>query len=545
MNLRSAAPAALAAAVLLGCRPPSPAARSSYEDLVEFFRDWREFQRPGLVDGVPDYSAAAMTRQYSGLPAMRRRLEAIDTTGWSVAQRVDYELVEAELNGLEFDHRVLRPWERDPAFYVSLFPNRSDQPAREGHYAYGGVELWSYTFPLGGDDAAKLAGELRRIPRLLEQARRNLTGNARDLWLMGIRSFTRQSADLAALAERVSGDSALSAAVAEAREATDRFREWLEAQASSKTGASGVGIDNYNWYLRHVYLIPYSWEEVVLLMQRELARSLAALELEEARNRDLPPLRPVSGAAEWERSFNQAVTEYVGFLRSHRILTVKDYMDPALRARVGRFVPGPWEFFTEINYRDPIVMRTHDFHWIDLARMEAEPHESPIRRGPLLYNIFISRTEGFATAMEEMMMHAGFLDGRPRSRELIYILIAQRAARALGDLMMHANLWTLEEAARFTSSRTPRNWLRLEGNTVWGEQHLYLRQPGYGISYLIGKIEIERLLADEARRLGEGFELRSFVDRFTAAGLIPVSLIRWELTGERGGREAIRPAGLP
>jgi len=96
-------------------------------------------------------------------------------------------------------------------------------------------------------------------------------------------------------------------------------------------------------------------------------------------------------------------------------------------------------------------MRTHGYHWFDIARMANEPHASPIRRGPLLYNIFITRTEGHATGWEEMMLQAGMFDARPRSRELIYILLAQRAARALGDLRMHANEWTLEQAAQFAS----------------------------------------------------------------------------------------------
>ncbi len=40
-------------------------------------------------------------------------------------------------------------------------------------------------------------------------------------------------------------------------------------------------------------------------------------------------------------------------------------------------------------------------------------------------------------------------DARPRSRELVYILLGERAARALGDLRMHSNDWTLEQAAAF------------------------------------------------------------------------------------------------
>ena len=58
----------------------------------------------------------------------------------------------------------------------------------------------------------------------------------------------------------------------------------------------------------------------------------------------------------------------------------------------------------------------------DLARMADEPHPSPIRRGQLLYNIFITRTEGHATGWEEMMLQAGMLDARARSRELIYVV---------------------------------------------------------------------------------------------------------------------------
>jgi uncharacterized protein (DUF885 family) len=176
-------------------------------------------------------------------------------------------------------------------------------------------------------------------------------------------------------------------------------------------------------------------------------------------------------------------------------------------------------------------MRTHGYHWFDKARMVRDPHASAIRRGALLYNIFITRTEGHATGWEEMMLHAGMFDARPRSRELVYILLAQRAARAQGDLRMHARQATLEEAAAFTSANTPRGWLSLQGQLVRGEQHLYLRQPTYGTSYLIGKIQIERLLMERRQQLGAAFTMKRFMDEFDRAGLIPISLLRWELTG--------------
>ena len=273
-------------------------------------------------------------------------------------------------------------------------------------------------------------------------------------------------------------------------------------------------------------------------MERELARARATLLLEEEKNRALPAQEPVASAEEHARRFSAGVTEYMEFLARKQVLTIRSDMEPALRAHVGQYTATrPLEFFTEVDYRDPVLMRTHGYHWFDLARMEHDPHPDPIRRGALLYNIFNTRTEGFATAMEELMMHLGLCDARPRSRELIYVLLAQRAARALGDLRMHANQLSLEEAAKLASANTPRGWLRLSGETVWFEQHLYLEQPGYGTSYVMGKLEIDRILSDS---LGRGSSLRQIMDAKDAAGLIPASLLRWEMTGDRSGVPAER-----
>ncbi len=165
--------------------------------------------------------------------------------------------------------------------------------------------------------------------------------------------------------------------------------------------------------------------------------------------------------------------------------------------------------------------------------MEQEPHPSPIRSTPLLYNIWDSRAEGLATDMEEMMMSAGLFDEKPRSRELVYIMVAQRAARAISGLRMHSNEFDIDEARRFASAHTPRGWLKADSGLNWGEQGLYLEQPGYGTSYITGKLLIDELLAERARQLGDEFTLLGVLDEFLASGVIPVSLIAWELTGHQ------------
>lgn len=525
----------LALAACSGAEPQRPP--GTYEDLLALFEEWRAFASPELVDGVPDYSREAMAAQHAALPEWRERLEALQPGEWPVAQQVDWHLVRAEMNGLDFDHRVRRPWERDPAYYASVYAAQSDVPAHEGPTIEGFIDLWTYDFPLSDTDAAELAERIGAIPRLLDQARVNLTGNARDLWLAGDRSFAGQSADLAALAERVAGTSgALDAAIRAAGDATESFRAWLAEQAPGKTGPSGVGKENYTWYARNVHLVPYSWEEQVTLMRRELARAHASLRLEEHRNRDLAELERIVSAEEYDRRLNEAVDDYMRFLEEEEIHTVRPWMDPALRAHNGTFTPAaPDEirnFFNEVNYRDPLVMRTHAHHWIELARIRESPHPSPVRSAPPVFNIFDARSEGFATGVEEMMMHAGLFDDRPRSRELVWIMLAQRAARALSGLYLHGNEFTMEEAVEHAGRWTPRGWLP-EGDLVRFEQHLYLRQPGYGTSYLTGKILIEQLLSEVALERGADFTMRGFFDDFFDVGVIPVPLVRWEMTGHR------------
>jgi hypothetical protein len=526
---------ALALSVSLSASAGGAAPGGSYDQLLAFFKEWRAFQKPKLAGGVPDYSAAAMAAQQRALADMQRRLAAIDPTGWPVPQQVDYYVVRAEMAGLDFDHRVLRPWANNPGFYVTVFNEESDQPAREGPFALGAVELWSYPVPLSAESAAAITRGLEPVPALLAQAKTNLTGNGRDLWIWGTKALRDQSQTLADFAGGLDAKApaALRANLEAARKATDDLVSWLDARAASKTGPSGVGIENYDWYLKHVQLVPYTWAEVVALMERELARSQALLAMEELKNASLPQPAPVASAAEYDQRFNAAVTEYMAFLKDKEILTVTPDLDPALRARIGRYSAAPREFFAEVDYRDPEVMRTHGYHWFDKAQLAHRPPSSPIRRDALLYNIFNTRTEGHATGWEELMMQAGMFDARPRSRELIYILVAERAARALGELYMQANLMNLEQAAAFACANTPRGWLRMDGRLVRGEQHLYLQQPGYGPSYLIGKIEIEKLIADRREQQGERFAMKAFMDEFNAVGLIPATLVRWEMTGKQ------------
>jgi len=509
-------------------------AAGNYDDLVSLFREWQALEKPALRDGAPDYTQAALERRATGLKSLQSRLAALDAATWPREQRIDYELVRAQMNGLEFDLRMLQPWTRDPAFYQSVWTEKSDTPEHEGPAHHDLVELWTYSFPLSRADEKKLARELLVVPPLLAQARGNLTGNARDLWLTGTGTMQMQVESLDDLAAKTkNAGPELRRSIAAARSATVEFVAWLQAQAPSKTGPSGVGKEAYNWNLQHVHLVPLTWDAEVTLLQRELARAHASLRLEEQRNRGLPPLQPISSPEEWNLRANAAVTKYVDFLRAKEILTVQDYLDPALRERIGPYAPlETRNFFGIASHYEPITLFAHFQHWFDHAWLKNAPNPSVIRREAWLNNVWDSRAEGTATAMEEIILHAGYYDDNPRAREIVWIMLAQRCARGLASLYAHANLFDLQQAKAFQVEWTPRGWMRPDLDLLGFEQQLYLRQPGYGTSYVTGKYLVDELIKDRAHQLGDAFTLRRFFDEFNAAGMMPVSLIHWQLTGD-------------
>lgn len=510
---------------------------SDYVDLVNLFKDWRTFENPPLHEGAPDYTAGTFEKRRPEFEQLQMKLKAIDTAGWSIENKVDWLIVWAEMNGYDFNQRILKPWVRDPAFYTSIWMYQSDVPAHEGPTHHGTTEVWTYDFPLGKKDRDKFLTDIRVIVPLNEQAKLNLTGNAKELWITGIREIRSQSKAIQYILDEyeLSDDAEIIAELKKAKTSTDDFVTWLEKEAESKTGPSGIGKENYTWYLQNVHLVPLTWDDEVAIMKRELARAWSSLKLEEHRNRDLPELVAVDSPEAYDKRAKASAENLINFLDEQEIVTVAPYFAPALNAKLASFVPIEKRSFFAIGaHYDPRPLYSHFYHWFELARMEYDPNESEIRKGPLLYNIFDSRNEGTATAVEEMFMQAGLYDDSPRVREIVYIMIAQRAARGLGSLYAHSNELTMEEAGKIHSEYTPRGWMKTEKELLIFEQHLYLRQPGYGTSYITGKYLLENAMADYAKMKEsekEDFRLIDFFDALNSIGNIPISLGHWQMTG--------------
>ena len=529
-----------------------PAAASQYRDLTRLYDQWRAFEAPTVKNCAPDYSAAAMAKKAEGLAGFQRKLAAIDASKWSMAQKIDLKIVAAEMNGLDFDLRVLKPWARDPSFYATVFGEQSDVPEHEGPNARPAIDLYTYKYPLSKADQKDLACRLGAIPAFLEQAKVNLKqGNARDLFRFGERAFRWQidalkgleagTIKMRTLEGPVSGSlegasPELIAAVKNAREASEAFIAWMTAEAPSKTGPSGVGKENYDWYMKNVRLMPYGWDEQVAHLRRELERSRASLALEEFHNRALPPQPVFNDEAAYMAMATAKMEALTEFLIDSGVVADKDYYRDALRNEIGGYTP-PEErnFFSHGTALDPTPLYAHFYHWIELAMRKHEPHRSKIRAAEPLYDLYDGRAEGMATAMEEITMQMGLYDDNPRTREIVWIMLANRAARGLASLYVASNEMTLDEAGVFHAQWTPRGWSDPSSDLVGFEQLLYLRQPGYGTSYITGKLELDRLISEFAfKREQEGgaFEIGAFFRTLNASGIIPYTLIHEEMDAQ-------------
>ena len=507
------------------------------DSLENIFTEWRSFEKPPKYRGAPDYRKKTFDSRMIEFEQLRKRLNEVDKASLDTESQVDWTLIWAEMNGFEFNYNILKPWERDPAFYKSLWMNRSDVPAHEGPTHHMVVEVWQYDFPLSRQQSKKLTNELSIIPEFNQQAKTNLTGNARDLWIAGIRDIDTQVLNLELLKNfpGVKEHKDLILIIDESISSTKSLSKWLKDESKNKTGPSGIGKDNYTWYQKNVHLVPLSWDDEVMLLKRELARAWSSLKLEEHKNRNLPKLTSASNQEEYMKKAQDASKDLIEFLDKQQVINVKDYYKDALDERLGKFVPEDTRnFFWITAHLDPKPLYSHFFHWFELAEMDLNPNKNIIRKDAVLYNIFDSRNEGVATSVEEMFMQAGLYESNPRSKEIVYILIAQRAARGLGSLYAHANLMTMEEAGKIHSEYTPRGWMKTEKELLIFEQHLYLRQPGYGTSYITGKYLFENALAEYSRinEKDPNSNLKNFFKNLIEIGNIPMTLFHWELNND-------------
>jgi hypothetical protein len=526
---RTLAAGILLSTVLIRPFPAQTAAAApagTYDELVALYGEIRAASR-APNDGSADFSTAAVQARAAKIPEYQQQLGAIDPAKWTIPQRVDYLLVRAALDNLDFQHRVLHPWSSDPAFYI-------DQ-----------IQPVTYPdLPVQGDRLTTLQKRLDSVPKILAQGEANLTHGAREFAKLALYNLDNADGvghgmpfrdvpppgargwyvDFLERAKKQQPD--LVPAATKALAAVDEFRGWLKQHAPQMTAPAGVGRDNFNWYLKHVRYMPYTIDDSVKVGDSEYERAMAFLALERNKNRELPEIALPTSKDEYEKRQHDAEDDIRAFIRKHDILTIPEYASGYLHQNV------PWivrasrkrNFWEEIQFRDPRPDTAHATlpgHAFDGV---VHQHDKRPIRGSFGDS---GRTEGWGFYLEEAMLQLGFIDARPRTKELFYIFQAARGVRDRAEAKLHANEWTIDQAVKFMVAKVPY----MDNDVARVDAEIYLKRPTYGLSYQMGKMEMLKLVGDRKHQLGDKFNLKEFHDQFLAAGTIPISLIRWEMTG--------------
>ena len=514
-----------------------PAGRGSYNDLQALYQEFLDYKTPSAWNanfndpdapnhGLVDYSEEANAERLDAILRLRSSMENLNVASWRRSRQSEYLAVRAQLDAEIFRLRVSRPWARDPGFYV-------DQLLR-----------FAFTdFPLEGDKRGVFERQLAAVPKIIEAAQANLTDPAADYARLAIFNLTTSDGvghghpycevppagvigwydDLRGRA--ITEQAELVAPIEEARASIIGFHQWLEASLPSFTSNAGVGHAQYDWYLKHAKLLPYSGDELILMADTEWDRLFSFYSLARHRNRDLSELTPAETKEDYEARIDATDKNIRKFLVEEEIITIPEYV-----GKLGfnaPFIerPGGLNFWEAVQFRDPHPDHLHAVipgHRFDGLVEDNNKH--PIR-GRVTDGV---RTEGWGVYLEEAMMQAGVLADTPRVDELIYLFGIFRAARVPADVKMQRNEWSVQEAVDFMREKTPL----LDENVARVDAEIYLRRPpGYGIGYTIGALQMRELLADVSLQQGDEFALKDFHDTFMAAGRLPLSLIRWEMTG--------------
>ncbi|MBL8530580.1 MAG: DUF885 domain-containing protein [Hyphomonadaceae bacterium] len=173
-----------------------------------------------------------------------------------------------------------------------------------------------------------------------------------------------------------------------------------------------------------------------------------------------------------------------------------------------------WPRFTlpTLNYHEGVP----GHHW--QISIQQEAGDMPfIRRALLGFSAF---SEGWALYAEQLADELGIYNANPLGR-LGYLQSATfRASRLVVDTGMHHLRWSREQAIRSMMEATGD-----QESSVTTEIERYAVWPGQACSYMVGRLEINRLRDQARATLGDQFDLKSFHDIMLRNGAVPLSVL--------------------
>jgi hypothetical protein len=135
--------------------------------------------------------------------------------------------------------------------------------------------------------------------------------------------------------------------------------------------------------------------------------------------------------------------------------------------------------------------------------------------------------EGWAFYGEEMFVRLGLYGDGLDARLYTARWERVRGARAIVDPKLASGEWSVAQAVDFFTAQS--GFTRKAAEAAVDSIAL---GPGYVISYTVGRLQLETLLADYMLRMGERATLRDFHDRLLSYGAVPFAILGPELLAD-------------
>ena len=502
-------------------------------------------------DKLTDYSLSAILARRLYIKDVLKKVQAMPATGWSKDDQIDWLLFRSQLENIDFFNRVMDFEATDPQLYVN-------------ECSSGIFSLLKKDYDTPRVRALAATARLKQMPFLMEKAKGNLT--------RPVQLYARLAMDSARSIDGLFNDSLMTLAkdltpaektnLVAARDAAiaslHGFADWLEKRLPGMAPFKPMGVENYNYLLKNVYLLPLDADQIEMLGQTELAR-YRALEslLPDPALADPNPARAKSIPTDQQdflKKYENRQAEMIEFLKSRRLVTIPAHVGPFQIRQLpeafkptspGGFMnpPGLYDkdnsgfyfiptynpasknFYIRAAIEDPRPILGHEGIPGHFLQLSIANHVSNEIRRQNFDGIFV---EGWALYTEEMLMRTGLYPDNSAAQGQILRLSRYRAARIGVDVNLHTGKWTFDQAVQYFMEAGG-----LDREAAEGEAAGAASSPTQKITYITGKWQIMRLLGKYRDKRGASFQLGQFHDDLLKNGSLPLSIVEWILLDDR------------
>jgi uncharacterized protein (DUF885 family) len=529
---------------------------AALQQLANNYYNWRNESDPvsssslGLHtwdDKITDFSPAKINERAQHVRALLDKVRAIKTDNWSKDDKIDAILFRSQLEGVDFGNRVLKFDFTNPQTYTDECSNAI-------------FPLLTKEYDAPRKRALSATARFKAMPALLKQGLANLQNP--------VKLYAQLSIDSARQIDQLFNDCVKQLDVdltpseheefLKARDgaiaAAHNYADEVEKRMPKMVDFAPMGEANYNYYLKHVLLLPLDARDVEMIGRVENARyrALEAL-LPDPKLADPDPKRAANIPADQQsflKAYESRETEMINFLKEHKLVTIPNYLgrfeirqlpdafkptspggfmnppgvydkDPGGFYFIPTYSPESKNFYLRAAIEDPRPILGHEGIPGHFLQLSIANHLTDEIRRQHADGVFV---EGWALYGEEMLMRTGlYPDNSPAQGQILH-LSRYRGARIGADVNLHTGRWTFEQAVKYFMDAGG-----LDREAAEGEAAGAASTPHQKISYIIGKWQIMNLLGKYRDQQGDNFRLGQFHDDLIKNGSLPLSIVEWIL----------------